>query len=165
MWKDLRFTLFAASQGLSVMSYMPVHMLAPAAARHHGLTEAEAALVLSAVAGGDFVGRLSSGFFFDLPCVRRHRYRPFSGAMLVMAIGMLLWPFLVSFRAAMVNAAVFGLFLGIAIAQRTNVLCDLVGTERLSGALGMCIAAQGVGVFVGPFVAGESRNVRFTWHC
>ena len=59
----------------------------------------------------------------------------------------------------MVNAAVFGLFLGIAIAQRTNVLCDLVGTERLSGALGMCIAAQGVGVFVGPFVAGECYNV------
>ena len=63
------FTLFAVPQGLSVVSYMPVHMLAPAAARHHGLSEAEAALVLSAVAGGDFVGRLTSGFFFDLPCV------------------------------------------------------------------------------------------------
>ena len=157
-------TLFAVPQDLSVVSYMPVHMLAPAAARHHGLSEAEAAL--SAVAGGDFVGRLTSEFFFDLPCVRRHRYRPFSAAMLVMAVGMLLWPFTVSFRAAMVNAVVFGRFLGIDIAQRTNVLCDLVGTERLSGALGMCIAAaQGVGVFVGPFVAGESRNVRFTLHC
>ena len=84
------FTLFAVPQGLSVMPYMPVHMLAPAAARHHGLSEAEAALVLSAVAGGDFVGRLTSGFFFDLPCVRRRRYRPFSAAMLVMAVGMLL---------------------------------------------------------------------------
>ena len=159
VWKDWRFTLFAAAQGLSVMSYMPVHMLAPAAARHNGLSEAEAALVLSAVAGGDFVGRLTSGFFFDLPCVRLHRYRPFSATMLLMAVSMLLWPFIVCFRAAMVNAAVFGLFLGIAIAQRTNVLCDLVGTERLSGALGMSIAAQGVGVFVGPFVAGESCNV------
>ena len=55
------FTLFAVPQGLSVVSFMPVHMLAPAAARHHGLSEAEAALVLSAVAGGDYVGRLTSG--------------------------------------------------------------------------------------------------------
>ena len=155
------FTLFAVAQGLSVVSYMPVHMLAPAAARHHGLSEAEAALVLSAVAGVDFVGRLTSGFFFDLPCVRRHRYRPFSA---VMAVGMLLWPFIVSFRAAMVNAVVFGRFLGIAIAQRTNVLCDLVGTDRLSGALGMCIAAaQGVGVFVGH--SSPVSLVTYALHC
>ena len=158
------FTLFAVPQGLSVVSYMSVHMLAPAAARHHGLSEAEAALVLSAVAGGDFVGRLTSGFFFDLPCVRRHRYRPFSAAMFVMAVGMLLWPFIVSFRAAMVNAVVFGRFLGIAIAQRTDVLCDLVGTDRLSGALGMCIAAaQGVGVFVGH--SSPVSLVTYALHC
>ena len=162
------FTLFAVPQSLSVVSYMPVHMLATAAARHHGLSEAEAALVLSAVAGGDFVGRLTSGFFFDLPCVRRRRYRPFSAAMLVMAVGMLLLanrvPFIVSFRAAMVNAVVFGRFLGIAIAQRTNVLCDLVGTDRLSGALGMCIAAaQGVGVFVGH--SSPVSLVTYALHC
>ena len=116
------FTLFAVPQGLSVVSYMPVHMLAPAAARHHGLSEAEAALVLSAVAGGDFVGRLTSGFVFDLPCVRRHRYRPFSATMLVMAVGMLLWPFIVYRRT---------------------------GCRSLRRS----------------FVAGESRNVRFTLHC
>ena len=136
------FTLFAVPQGLSVVSYKPVHMLAPAAARHHGLSEAEAALVLSAVAGGDFVGRLTSGFFFDLPCVRRHRYRPFSAAMLVMAVGILLLPFIVSFRAAMVNAVVFGRFLGIAIAQRTNVLCDLVSFGRRAGEYFMCAAQE-----------------------
>ena len=155
VWSDTRFSMFALSQGVSAMSYVPVSMLAPAVAKQMGLSEAQAAFVLSALSSGDFVGRIVSGFFFDLRVVRRHRHRPFSAASLFMAFAILAWPFITSFTVAILNAIVFGVFMGVVIGQRTNMLCDLLGAERLSSSLGMLVAAQGVGVLVGPFLAGE----------
>ncbi|KAI0242901.1 Monocarboxylate transporter 12 [Lamellibrachia satsuma] len=158
LWTDWRFTLFASSQAIFVMSYNPVSMLTPAVATHNGLSETQAAFVLSALASGDIVGRLLSGFVFDLPLVRRQRYRPFSAAMLITVVCILAWPFLVSFVAVIFNAIIFGVFGGVIIAQRTSMVCDLLGADRLSSTLGMLVAAQGVGVFVGPFIAGWCRD-------
>ncbi|KAI0238357.1 Monocarboxylate transporter 12 [Lamellibrachia satsuma] len=158
LWTDWRFTLFASSQAIFVMSYSPASMLAPAVATHNGLSETQAAFVLSALASGDIVGRLLSGFVFDLPLVRRQRYRPFSAAMLITVLAILAWPFLVSFVAVIFNAIICGVFGGVIVAQCTSMVCDLLGADRLSSTLGMLAAAQGVGVFVGPFIAGWCRD-------
>ncbi|KAI0238358.1 Monocarboxylate transporter 12 [Lamellibrachia satsuma] len=158
LWTDWRFALFASSQAIFVMSFIPVSMLAPAVAKHNGLSETQAAFVLSAMASGDIVGRLLSGFVFDLKLVRRHIYRPFSAAMLITALAILAWPFLVSFVAVIFNAIICGVFGGVIVAQRTSMVCDLLGADRLSSTLGMLVAAQGVGVFVGPFIAGWCRD-------
>ena len=164
LWTDWRFTLFASSQAIFIMSYSPVSMLAPAVATHNGLSETQAAFVLSALASGDIVGRLLSGFVFDLPLVRRQRYRPFSAAMLITVLCILAWPFLVSFVAVIFNAIICGVFGGVISAQCINMVCDLLGADRLSSTLGMLVAAQGVGVFVGPFIAGEFMIVRENVH-
>ncbi|KAK2181987.1 hypothetical protein NP493_372g02034 [Ridgeia piscesae] len=158
VWSDRRFSMFALSQAVSVMAYVPVSMLAPAVAKQIGLSEAQAAFVLSALSSGDFVGRICSGFFFDLRLVRRHRHRAFSAASLFMALAILAWPFITSFTVAILNAIVFGVFMGVVIGQRTNMLCDLLGADRLSSSLGMLVSAQGVGVLVGPFLAGWFRD-------
>ena len=74
VWMDNRFSLFALSQGLSVMSYLPVSTFIPAAAYEKHIDETGAAMILSALALGDTVGRLGSGFFFDIPAVRKYRF-------------------------------------------------------------------------------------------
>ena len=160
VWKDWRFSMFAVSQALSVMCLVPVWMLLPAVAEDNGMSVEESASVLSAIAGGDIVGRFLSGFVFDMPLVRRHRYRPFSAVMMLLGFLILSWPFVTSFLAMCLSAVTFGLFLGIVVAQRTTILRDLLGMERFSSALGMMVFAQGVGVFVGPFLAGEYANMR-----
>ena len=149
--------LYAVSQGLSLMSNMSVSILIPAIAKDSGMSESEGAYVLSAVAAGDFAGRLTSGFFFDLPAVRRQRYRPFSASMLFMAVTITLWPFITSFVVVMINAVFFGFFLGVNVAQRTTIICDLFGVDRLSSATGMSVAAMGIGVLIGPFIAGKKH--------
>ena len=158
LWKDSCFVLYAASQGLSLMSNMSVSILIPAVTKDNGMSENDGAYVLSAMAAGDFAGRFTSGFFFDLSTVRRQRYRPFSASMLFMAVTIALWPFITSFVVVMVNAVFFGFFLGVSVAQRTNILCDLFGVDRLSGATVMSIAAMGVGVLIGPFIAGKKHS-------
>ena len=74
VWTDLRFSLYAVSQGLSVMSYLPVSTFIPAAAIEKGIDELGAAMILSSMALGDTIGRLCSGFFFDLPFIRKTRF-------------------------------------------------------------------------------------------
>ena len=155
LWSDLRFSLFALSQAIAGMSISPVAMFAPAVGKNIGLSENQAAVVLSALSSGDLVGRLVSGFFFDLPLVRRQQHRLFSTSMLFVAFAILAWPFVTSFTVAMLNATVFGFFMGVVICQKTTMLCELLGADRLSSSLGMLVAAQGVGVLVGPFLAGE----------
>ena len=155
VWKYWRFSMFAASQMLAVMSLVTVWMLTPAIAADNGLSAEQSAYLLSAVASGDIVGRLSSGFLFDLPSVRQERYRPYSAVMLVAAVIILVWPLITSFPTMMLVSITFGFFLGILVAQRTNLLFDLVGAERFSGALGMMIFAQGVGVLTGPSLTGQ----------
>ena len=155
LWKDWCFVLYALSQALSLMSNMSVFIFTPAVAIDNGMTDSQGAYVLSAIAAGDFVGRFTSGLFFDLRAVRRQRYRPFSAYMFLMAITMLLWPFFKSFIAMIINAVFFGFFHGVTVAQRTTIICDLFGVDRLSSATGMSVASMGVGVLIGPFLAGK----------
>ena len=154
IWTDWRFSLFAASQTLAVTSFLPVLMLAPAVAEDGGMSQEQAASVISAIAAGDLVGHVISGVVFDLPSVRRVRYRPFSACMLVMALAIVWMPFITSIDVMLLCAVVFGFCVGIVIAHRTNILCDLLGTERISTGLGMMVCAQGVGTFVGPLLTG-----------
>ena len=155
LWSDLRFSLFALSQTMFAMSFSPVFMFAPAVSKNIGLSEKQAAFVLSALSLGDFIGRLVSGFFFDLPLVRRQLHRLFSASMLFVAFAILAWPFVTSFTVAIFNATVFGFFMGVVTCQKTSMLCELLGADRLSSSLGMLVSAQGVGVLVGPFLSGE----------
>ena len=157
LWKDWCFVLYALSQAFSIMANKSVFIFTPAVAIDNGMSESQGAYILSAIAAGDFVGRFTSGLFFDLSAVRRHRYRPFSTCMFLVTISILLWPFIKSFVAVITNAVLFGFFYGITIAQRTTIICDLFGVDRLSSATGMSVASMGVGVLIGPYLAGKFR--------
>ncbi|KAK2178220.1 hypothetical protein NP493_553g02031 [Ridgeia piscesae] len=139
------------------VSLCPVLMFAPAVSKNIGLSEKQAAFVLSALSSGDLVGRLVSGFFFDLPLVRRQQHRLFSASMLFTAFAILAWHFVTSFTVAMCNATVFGFFMGVVICLKTTMICDLLGEDRLSSSLGMLVFAQGVGILVGPFLSASDK--------
>ena len=147
--------MFATSQAIGVAATVPLWMLLPAVAQDNGLSKETATLALSAIAAGDIAGRSLSGFVFDLPSLRYRRYRPYSGCMLVVALLLLWWPFVASPTAMLINSVVFGFASGVVVAQRANILRDLVGIRRFSSAFAMMIFGQGLGVFVGPFLAGE----------
>ena len=155
LWKDWCFVLYALSQAFSTMATKSVFIFTPAVAIYNGMSDSQSAYILSAIAAGDFVGRFTSGLFFDLSAVRRHRYRPFSAYMFLMTITILLWPFIKSFIAVIINAVFFGFFNGVTVAQRTTIICDLFGVDRLSSATGMSVASMGVGVLIGPYIAGK----------
>jgi len=147
--------MFATSQAIYVACAVPLWMLLPAVAEDNGLSKETANFALSAIATADIAGRSLSGFFFDLPSLRYQRYRPYSGCMLVVALLLLWWPFVASPAQMLINSVVFGFASGVVVAQRANILRDLIGIGRFSSAFGMLIFGQGLGVFVGPFLAGE----------
>ena len=155
IWKDWRFSMFAASQTLAVMPFSIVFMLTPALAEDVGMSEEQAATVLSTTAAADLVGHVVSAFLFDIHCVRRARYLPFSACMLIVALTIFWLPFITSFEVMLLCAFVFGFSVGIVIARRNNILCDLLGTDRISTAVGMMAFALGLGIFVGPSAAGR----------
>ena len=155
IWTDWRFSVFTASQTLVVMSYSPVYMFMPALVEDGGMSEEQAAAVLSTIAAADLVGHVLSAFVFDLPAVRRERYLPFSACIFIMALSLFWMPFITSFEAMLMCAIVYGFSVGIVIAHRNNILCDLLGHDRIYTAVGMMAFALGLGICVIPSTAGR----------
>ena len=128
---------YQPTQTLAVLSFSLVFMLTPALAEDVGMSEEQAATVLSTTAAADLVGHVVSAFLFDIHCVRRQRYQPFSACMLIVALTIFWLPFMTSFEVMLLCTVVFGFSVGIVIAHRNNILCDLLGTDRISTAVGM----------------------------
>ena len=73
------------------------------------------------------------------------------------------WPVVSTYHYRLAMSLVFGLFNGTLVAQQTNVLCDLVGVERLSSAHGSMAGFHGICSMIGPPIFGLLRDTFGTY--
>lgn len=102
----------------------------------------------------DGLSRIGSGFLLDFI---RVKYRIYIYNMVMVVLGVV--PFLVpqtdTFVELSVLCAVYGLFVGAYISQKTIVIVDILGVTRLVNSFGIAISFQGIGMFLGPPIAGK----------
>ena len=95
--------------------------------------------------------------------IRSRRIIPYCISCLVMGATLLGWPLVTDYGYRIAMSIALGVFNGTLVAQRTNVLCDLVGVYNLSTAYATLAGYQGVCSLIGPGVFGVVRDVYGTY--
>ena len=113
------------------------------------------ALILLAESVSDLVGRLTSGILFDIKTIKKRRILLFSLFTLVVSSMMFVLPFSYNFTSFISVVICRAVFLSAVHAQHLTILSDLVGSSRLSSAIGLSRVSLGIGYLIGPTVGGN----------
>ncbi|XP_078000955.1 monocarboxylate transporter 2-like [Glandiceps talaboti] len=119
-----------------------------------GIPEFRGTLVLTAMGITDLIGRTSAGLFGDrLPF---HIVYVYALSSAVMALGIFSLLFMSSFTGMIVFGTGFGFFVGIVNAMLFKACMDLFGGKLLAEAWTLTMVAAGIGIMVGPSIAGAA---------
>lgn len=166
LWKDPVFLLLFASDFLSwIVQFVPyVHL--PERARLLGISPIRSAIIVSSMGFAGAVGKLFFGgicTFFKLK-----PFRTFIVAQILFGVSTLLSPICRTFEWLLVYGISFG-FLSGSYALMMVIPADLLGQEKFSAAYGFLLAGEGIGVYLGPPIAGwitdNSRNYEASFFC
>ena len=113
------------------------------------------ALILLAESVSDLVGRLTSGILFDIKTIKKRRILLFSLFTLIVSSMMFVLPFSYNFTSFISVVICRAVFLSAVHAQHLTILSDLVGSSRLSSAIGLSRVSLGIGYLIGPTVGGN----------
>ncbi len=144
------FKLLYLSAVLSSMGLFTPFVFLPAFARDHGASEVAAATLVGLIGGASVVGRLGLGALADrVGVVRLYQF-----CYLVVGLSFVLWLIAQSYAMLVIFALVLGVGYGGYVALSPAVLAHFYGTQRLGSVLGALYTSGGVGVLMGPPVAG-----------
>lgn len=135
--------------------FAPVVFLAPYA-KHQGIDEYSAALLLSIFALVDMVARPGTGLVANTKWIRPRIQYFFSFSVAYNGVCHLALPLLPGYTGLVVYAVFFGLAFGMLSALLFEVLMDLVGAQRFSSAVGLSTIIECGPVLLGPPIAGKS---------
>ncbi|XP_004467726.1 monocarboxylate transporter 2 isoform X2 [Dasypus novemcinctus] len=161
--KYLDFTLFKHRGFLIYLSgnmilflgfFAPIIFLAPYA-KHKGIDEYSAALLLSVMAFVDMFARPSVGFIANSKLVRPRIQYFFSSAIMFNGVCHLLCPLAENYTSLVFYAVFFGLGFGSVSSILFETLMDLVGAQRFSSAVGLATIMECAPVLLGPPLAGK----------
>ncbi len=144
------FGILYGSSLLSSMGLFMPFVFLPAFARDHGASEVAAAALVGLIGGASVVGRMGLGAVADRVGV----VRLYQACYLIVGLSFALWLAADSYSLLVVFALVLGVGYGGYVALSPAVLVHLFGNHRLGSVLGALYTSGGVGVLMGPPLAG-----------
>ncbi|XP_041368830.1 monocarboxylate transporter 12-like [Gigantopelta aegis] len=157
--KEPRFLIFCFSILLFTASFKAGFTFLPALVKSSGLSESNAALILSIAGVLDTIGRVLVGFLFDFPKVKKFRSLIYNLIVFAVAAVSFVCPLVKSFEGFAILVAVYGFLTGSYISQKTLIIVDILGVEKLSSSFGILICFQGVGSLFGPPLSGLMKDI------
>ncbi|KAA0723055.1 Monocarboxylate transporter 13 [Triplophysa tibetana] len=131
-----------------------VHLVAHS--RHIGFSEYQAAFVISVTGVADIVGRVLSGWASDLGKMRMpHMLALWTG---LLGIFLLLIPFGVTYSGLLVVSIAYGFCAGAMTPLAFAVVPEIVGMERMLGALGLLQLLESIGGLLGAPLSGWLKD-------
>lgn len=131
-----------------------VHLVAHS--RHIGFTEYQAAFVISVTGVADIVGRVVSGWASDLGKMRMpHMLTVWTG---LLGIFLLLIPLGVTYSGLLVVSLAYGFCAGAMTPLAFAVVPEIVGMERMLGALGLVQLLESIGGLLGAPLSGWLKD-------
>ncbi|XP_033732415.1 monocarboxylate transporter 12-like [Pecten maximus] len=159
LMKDLRFTSFCAAILLYTISSQAAFVFIPAYAKSKGVSELHASYIVSIIGLFDGTSRIVSGFLLDMASVKQYRIYIYNAVLFLLGFVSLAVPSLDTFAELSVLCAVYGLLVGAYISQKSVVIVDILGVKKLVNSFGLLICFQGIGMFLGPPIAGFMKDV------
>ena len=154
--KDFPFFALCLSILLFTSSMMSTYVFLPPLAKSSGVTELQSAYLVSIIGVCDSFARFSSGVLLDMKRVKKFRLLLYNADMFCVVIVTLLMPSCHGFAAFAVASGFYGLFVGTYIAQKSVVVVDVLGYEKMTNSYGLLLGFQGMGALIGPTMSGNN---------
>ncbi|MGB7078078.1 MAG: MFS transporter [Xanthobacteraceae bacterium] len=157
--KSRRFIgLYAACLACSFAVFVPFVHLVPYAL-DHGMTEAVAVWLVSAIGVGSTLGRFFLGGMAD----RFGRELSLTAMFVGMALAMTLWLVSTAFWPLALFAFLFGTAYGGWVALLPAVVMDYFGGRNVSGIIGLLYTSVSFGTLIGPSAAGFTFDLMHSY--
>ncbi|KAL5012258.1 hypothetical protein ScPMuIL_010809 [Solemya velum] len=157
--KNIRFLSLCLSILLFASSFTTAYGYIPPLAKSRGITELDAAYLISTAGICDLLGRIILSSLFDIRVIRPHRELCYVLLLLSTSAVAFGFPFMARFTGFAVLAGLFGFLTGGFISQKSIIIVDILGLGKLSSSFGIVLLFQGLGVLVGPPVAGTVQKI------
>lgn len=154
--KDPAFLFYCFSICLFTAAFKSAFTFLPALALSQGVSPTESAYLLSISGVLDTIGRIMAGFLLDIQCIRPLRPIVYNGVIFVIMGLSFVSPYLDTFVGFAVLFGLYGMLTGTYVSQKSVILVDILGQEKLTSSFGLLICFQGIGTFVGPPLSGTS---------
>ncbi|XP_045183012.2 monocarboxylate transporter 12-like [Mercenaria mercenaria] len=154
--KDIRFVTLCIATFINTLPSTGLFL--PALAKSRGISDIQAAYLLSIIAGSDTVSRVIAGFVLDLKAVRDLRPYIYNVMSFIQCVALFSFPSLQSFKHFTAVCVLHGVVMGTKAAQRNVILVDILGVDKLSSSFAILLAVQGTGTLAGPPVSGFLKD-------
>lgn len=157
--KDPSFLFFCFSICLFTAAFKSAFTFLPALAVSKGIDKGESASLLSISGILDTIGRIMAGVVLDVECIRPLRPIVYNGVVFIIVVVSFTAPYVNTYVEFAVLFGLYGLLTGTYVSQKSVILVDILGEEKLSSSLGLMICFQGIGTFVGPPLSGLLKDI------
>ncbi|GFN94312.1 monocarboxylate transporter [Plakobranchus ocellatus] len=161
--KDFPFMVLCISMAFYNLAHKTIFAFLAVTCEEQGLTDIEAAYIVSLTGIGDSVGRFAFGLLMDLPRVKPLREIAYSMVLFFAAGAALMVPFSRTLALLSIAGVVYGVMVGSSVSQRSTVLVAMLGKDMVNSALGLLYCSQGIGTLAGPPIAGALKDAFDTY--
>lgn len=162
--KDFRFACFCVAILLFTIAFQAAFTFLPAYIKQIGGSDTKAAFSIVIAGVMDGVGRITSGIILDFKRMKPYRLNIYNYVMFFVGAVSFIIPNLTEFLPLAIVCGIYGFLIGLIISQKSVVIVDLLGPEKLNFSFGIMILFQGIGMFTGPTIGGMFRLVKYNFH-
>lgn len=124
----------------------------PTHATYHEIPQSKASFLIGFLSVGSLAGRLLFGHVSDYRCVNRMYL--YQSAFLIMAVTTTLCPLATNYGGLVLFTILFGIFDGVVVTLTPVITGDIVGSNKLSSALGFLYLVFSIPLMTGSLIAG-----------
>lgn len=157
--KDLRFACFCVAILFFTLAFQSAFVFLPPYVKQIGGNDSKAAFSVVITGVLDGLGRICAGFILDVKHIKPYRPYIYNGIMFIVGGISMIIPAMNSFVQLAVVCGFYGIFIGVYIAQKSVIIVDLLGPDKLNFSFGIMILFQGIGMMIGPTVGGVLKDI------
>ncbi|KAL4219592.1 hypothetical protein ACF0H5_022165 [Mactra antiquata] len=158
LFRNYAFTAICVQLFLFTLSFNSTFVFLPALAETRGISKMEGAFLVSILGMCDGIARIVMSSILDLKKVKPYRLWIYNSVMFLTAIVSLIMPSVKSFYEFAIISAFYGVLSGTYISQKSVIVVDVLGVEKLSSSVGLLLLFQGVSGLIGPTVGGVFKD-------
>ena len=155
LFRNFAFTALCIQIFLFTLSFNSTFVFLPALAQEKGISPILGAYLVSILGFFDMIARIVMSTLLDLKRVKPYRLLIYNGVMFVTFFVSIVIPSATKYWQFALICGLYGTLSGTYISQKSVVVVDVLGVEKLSSSFGLLLLFQGMSALVGPTVGGE----------
>ena len=153
--KNFTFLALCLAIMMFTIAFNSTFVFLPPLANERGISKIEGAYLVSVLGVSDGLARITMSVILDLKNVKPYRLYVYNVVVFLTGAVSLAYPAMQTFSDFVIMSCLYGILSGTYISQKSVVIVDILGIEKLSSSFGLLLMFQGLGCFIGPPVGGE----------